>query len=430
MNSFFIIQLDAGVGQVEVVITDPKGKTNSVPMRLRQDGDDEKRYRCEYSPILEGPHQVSVNFAGKPVPGSPYKIKVAPPCDPRKVRALGRGLQPTGVRVNDLAEFRVLTDGAGAGTPSIKVIGPDGKQEKVNVLKAKDGTTYNCDYKPLKEGKYIVEVIFGDSEIFQSPFEVQVGPIKESKIAVYGPGLHGGMVGYPAKFTVDTNGETGTLGFSVEGPSYAKIECKDNGDGSAEVIYHPTAPGEYAVHVTCDGDDIPNSPYCPIISEKGNFRPELVEASGPGLNPKGVVIAKPTEFTVDTRKAGGGKAVPLTISVMNNSDYREVETKVTDNKDGTYKVKYTPDKLGKHTVQVNYGGVATSKSPYRVEVGGVADPSKVRILQILLCTKMITIIFDRSNFMVQVLRKVSSQASQHTLSSMLVLRGLVILNQR
>ncbi|XP_027200604.2 filamin-A-like [Dermatophagoides pteronyssinus] len=368
----------AGIGQVEVVITDPNGKTNSVPMRLRQDGDDEKKYRCEYVPQLQGPHQIAVNFAGKPVPQSPFKTNVAPPCDPRKVRAFGRGLQPTGVRVNDIADFRVTTEGAGPGTPKIKVIGPEGKEVKCTILKAKDGFTYNCDYKPLKEGKYIVEVSFGDQEIFQSPFEVQVGPLIDSKVVAYGPGLKGGIVGYPAKFTVDTNGETGTLGFSVEGPSYAKIECNDNGDGSAEVIYHPTAPGEYAVHITVDGEDIPKSPYCPIIVPKTDFKPELVTATGPGLNPKGVVIAQPTEFTVDTRKAGG-KKIPLEISVMDNTDYREVETKITDNKDGTYKVKYTPDKLGKHTVQINYGGQAVAKSPYRVAVGGVADPSKIKL---------------------------------------------------
>lgn len=367
--------LEAGIGQVEVQITDPNGKTNSVPFRLRQDGDDPKKYRCEYEPVLQGPHQVQVNFAGKPVPNSPFRTVVAPPCDPRKVRALGRGIQPTGVRVNDYADFKVITEGAGPGTPKIKVVGPNGKEEKVNVIKAKDGFTYLCDYKPMKEGKYVVEVCFGDTEIFQSPFEVQVGPVKETKIVVYGPGLTSGIVEQPAKFTVDTNGETGTLGFSVEGPSYAKIECKDNGDGSADVTYYPTAPGEYAVHVTCDGDDIPNSPYCPLITEKTSFDPQKVVASGPGVNPKGVVIAKPTEFTVDTRKAGG--KAPLEVTVMDNSDYKELDVKVTDNKDGTYKVKYTPDKLGKHTVQVNYGGCCIGKSPFRVEVGGVADPSRV-----------------------------------------------------
>lgn len=51
------------------------------------------------------------------------------------------------------------------------------------------------------------------------------------------------------------------LGFSIEGPSQAKISCKDNGDGSAEVSYLPTAPGEYAIHILCNEEDIPDSPF-------------------------------------------------------------------------------------------------------------------------------------------------------------------------
>ena len=60
-------------------------------------------------------------------------------------------------------------------------------------------------------------------------------------IKAYGPGLEGGVVGYPADFVVETNGETGSLGFSIEGPSQAKIDCADNLDGSANVTYWPTA---------------------------------------------------------------------------------------------------------------------------------------------------------------------------------------------
>ena len=41
----------------------------------------------------------------------------------------------------------------------------------------------------------------------------------------------------------------------------AKINCLDNGDGSADVDYIPTAEGEYAVHILCDKEDIPGSPY-------------------------------------------------------------------------------------------------------------------------------------------------------------------------
>src|SRR5437867_11103321 len=50
-------------------------------------------------------------------------------------------------------------------------------------------------------------------------------------------------------------------GFSIEGPSQAKIDCQDNGDGSANITYYPTEAGEYAVHILCEEEDIHNSPF-------------------------------------------------------------------------------------------------------------------------------------------------------------------------
>lgn len=75
-----------------------------------------------------------------------------------------------------------------------------------------DGTTYEAIYHPNKEGRYVVMVTFAGSEVPKSPFEVNVGPYMETDIRVYGPGLVGGVVAYPALFTVETNGKTGDLG--------------------------------------------------------------------------------------------------------------------------------------------------------------------------------------------------------------------------
>lgn len=69
-------------------------------------------------------------------------------------------------------------------------------------------------------------------------------------------------------------------GFSIEGPSQAKIDCKDNNDGSADVSYWPTAPGEYAVHILCDEEDIPNSPYMAQIQPQTDlYNPTLVRTN-------------------------------------------------------------------------------------------------------------------------------------------------------
>jgi len=131
--------------------------------------------------------------------------------DARKCYATGRGIQPKGVRVGDDAVFKVHTQGAGDGDLNVKVIGPGGVEERIRVRRL-DPVTYECAYQPRKPGMYVVNVLYGGSPITKSPFRVEVGPHMETRIRAYGPGLEGGVVGYPACFTVETNGETGALG--------------------------------------------------------------------------------------------------------------------------------------------------------------------------------------------------------------------------
>lgn len=50
---------------------------------------------------------------------------------------------------------------------------------------------------------------------------------------------------------------TGGLGLAIEGPSEAKMSCKDNKDGSCTVEYIPFTPGDYDVNITFGGQPIP-----------------------------------------------------------------------------------------------------------------------------------------------------------------------------
>ena len=66
-------------------------------------------------------------------------------------------------------------------------------------------------------------------------------------------------------------------GFTIEGPSQAKIDCLDHGDGSALVTYFPITTGEYAVHVLCNEEDITGSPFMvQIHQDDGRFNPSKV----------------------------------------------------------------------------------------------------------------------------------------------------------
>ncbi|XP_058718385.1 filamin-C-like isoform X1 [Poecile atricapillus] len=372
---FDIYTAGAGSGDVGVVITDPQGRRDTVEVMLEDKGDNV--FRCTYRPVLEGPHTICVTYAGTQVPRSPFTVNVAEACTPSAVRATGRGLQPRGVRVQDVADFKVLTRGAGSGDLRVTLRGPGGTEEPVTVRDVGDGV-YECEYVPRVPGTYQVSITWGGYAIPRSPFEVQVSPQPGAqKVRAWGPGLEGGVVGRPADFVVEAVGtEVGTLGFSIEGPSQARIECDDKGDGSCDVRYWPTEPGLYAVHVVCDDEDIRDSPFmADIRPAPPDSWPDKVKAFGPGLEPTGCIVDRPAEFTIDARGAGKG---PLKLYAQDAEGF-PIDIKVKDNGDGTFHCVYVPTKAMKHTVIVAWGGVNTPNSPFRVNVGEGSHPSRVKV---------------------------------------------------
>ncbi|XP_035851780.1 filamin-C-like isoform X7 [Sander lucioperca] len=410
---FDIYTAGAGAGDVGVIIVDSNGRRDTVEIVLENRGD--SIFRCTYVPILEGAHTVYVTFAGQQIPRSPFTVNIsevsqsilptgspvqvvpqsapsdktrrAPPptppkprrptCNPNACRAAGRGLQPKGLRVKEVADFKVYTKGAGSGELKVTVKGPKGLEEPVKVIEMENGI-FECNYYPIMMGKYMVTISWGGHSIPRSPFEVQVseeaGP---QKVRAWGPGLETGMVGKSADFVVEAIGtEVGTLGFSIEGPSQAKIECDDKGDGSCDVRYWPTEPGDYAVHVICDDEDIKDSPFMAhILPAANDVFPENIKCYGPGLEPLGCIVNKPADFTIDTDGAGRGE---LKLYAQDAEGF-PIDIQITDNGDSTFFCVYIPTKPVKHTIIITWGEVNVPNSPFRVLIGEGSHPENVKV---------------------------------------------------
>uniref|UniRef100_A0A8C7I5M6 Filamin C n=1 Tax=Oncorhynchus kisutch TaxID=8019 RepID=A0A8C7I5M6_ONCKI len=388
---FDIYTAGAGAGDVGVIIVDSQGRRDTVEIILENKGD--SIFRCTYCPILKGPHVIYVTFAGQQIPRSPFTVHISegnththPVCvsvypvvsfNPNMCRASGRGLQPKGVRVKEVADFKVYTKGAGSGELKVTVKGPKGLEEPVKVRDAGEGV-YECDYYPIMTGKYTITITWGGQTIPRSPFEVGVSEdVGSQKVRAWGPGLETGMVGKSADFVVEAIGtEVGTLGFSIEGPSQAKIECDDKGDGSCDVRYWPTEPGDYAVHVICDDEDIKDSPFMAhILLTANDVFPEKVKSYGPGLEPIGCIVNKPAEFTIDASGAGRGQ---LKIYAQDAEGF-PIDIQITENGDSTFLCVYIPTKPIKHTIIITWGEVNVPNSPFRVTIGEGSHPENVKV---------------------------------------------------
>uniref|UniRef100_A0A7M4FQA1 Filamin B n=1 Tax=Crocodylus porosus TaxID=8502 RepID=A0A7M4FQA1_CROPO len=370
---FDLYTAGAGVGDINAEVEDPHGK-NTLEVAIEDKGN--QTYRCIYKPTQAGPHSVRVTFAGEPIPKSPFAVFVGEACNPNACRASGRGLQPKGVRIRETADFKVDTKAAGSGEISVTIKGPKGLEELVKQKDFVDGV-HAFEYYPASPGKYVVTILWGGHNIPKSPFDVQVGPeAGPQKVRAWGPGLREGIVGKSADFVVESIGtEVGSLGFAIEGPSQAKIECDDKNDGSCDVKYWPKEPGEYAVHVMCDDEDIKDSPYMAFIRPaSGDFNPDKVKAYGPGLERTGCIVNNPAEFTVETKEAG---KAPLKIY---DGEGCPLDVQMKSKPDGTYACSYFPVKPIKHTIAVIWGGANVPNSPFRVLIGQGSHPQKVKVV--------------------------------------------------
>ncbi len=128
------------------------------------------------------------------------------------------------------------------------------------------------------------------------------------------------------------------------------------------------------MHILCDEEDIPGSPYMAHIEPATDFDPDKVRVSGPGVE-NGVNPKERTHFTVDITDAG---KAPLEIVIAD--DLGDFTPDAKEISEGVFQCSYQPrDKQAKQTVMVNFGGVAVPGSPFRVQNDNPNDPSKVKL---------------------------------------------------
>ncbi|NWZ45799.1 FLNC protein, partial [Brachypodius atriceps] len=361
----------AGEAELTIEIRSEAGVKAEVLVQNNRDG----TYAITYTPACAGAYTITINYGGLPVPNCPVRVTVDPAVDTSSVKVYGKGVEPRGVLREVGTEFMVDARAlAPTGGPHVRarVLNPSGTPIDTFVTDLGDGT-YRVEYTPFEEGLHLVEVTYDDVAVPKSPFRVGVTEgCDPTRVRAHGPGLEGGLVGTANHFTVETRGAgTGGLGLAIEGPSEAKMSCKDNKDGSCAVEYVPFTPGDYDVNITFGGHPIPGSPF--RVRVRDAVDASKVTCSGPGLGPS-VRARLPQSFTVDVSAAGHAA---LEVTLLGPTGLPE-PVEIRDNGDGTHKVTYTPATDGPYTVSVKYGGQEVPRSPFKVTALPTHDASKVR----------------------------------------------------
>lgn len=205
---------------------------------------------------------------------------------------------------------------AGNGGLAILMEGDDGSEV---ICKENDDGTCKVQYYTSAPGEYEISIKFAEQHIPGSPFQVLVvDETQASNVTAYGAGLETVREGIPTKFIVNTskcNSAQLDVMLKTNKGRVQKPVIKNCGNGVYEVTYQPPAAGSnLQVGVNFDGENIPGSPFKPIVLP--TVEPNKVVVSGPGVSPV-CTASFPVDFIVDTSKAGyGDLEVQVLVSIV------------------------------------------------------------------------------------------------------------------
>jgi filamin len=251
---------------------------------------------------------------------------------------------------------------------------PSGKVANPSIEQNPDGTV-SIKYQPSEVGLHELDVFYNGQPIQGSPFKFHVDAINSltgnnrqgGYVTAYGPGLSHGNCNEPCEFRIVTkNAGTGGLAVAVEGPSKAEIQCRDNKNGTCDVVYYPTAPGDYTITVKFADKHIVGSPFTAKIAGDTRYskRNQLILGNQSDISLK--VVEGDVNDLQATIKSPSGHEEPCLLKKLSN---------------GSLGISFTPREVGEHIVSVLREGKHIKNSPFRIEVrqSEIGDASKVKV---------------------------------------------------
>lgn len=333
------------------------------------------QYAVTYIPVEVGLFDVQVKWNGKELHGSPFHPKVV--CA-RKVQVVGGwqhymdAKERVHLVVNEEKQIPFDTSDAGPGKMTAEVKSPSGLIP-VTVHDSMVGRS-TVIFTPREEGIHYIHLYWSDTPLVSSPFQGYAtgGVADPSKVILTGRGLKEAIVREEAEFMIDASQagagepEVQLTGVRAE----VNVFVTPLGGGKFRCTYIPVVPGAYLLHITWNGRQLRGSPY--KVNVIGAFYPNKVMVSGEGL--KGGLLGRDLEVRIDTRKAGPGE---LTAYCMGPTKVAHCE--LEDHHDGTFRLIVRPQEVGRHVLQVKYGGEHVQGSPFAFKVSAQPDASKVRV---------------------------------------------------
>ena len=355
---------EAGSGDLKVKASRTTTNKKDFTVTNNEDG----TYSAVYIPSGPGDIRFDITWAGKAVPGSPFKVKVSTTIpkltkqdskpaasmvyiDENDQHIFGKVLP-----FDDPAHFSILTRGAGHGTLNIISRGP-GKAD-VKIQNKNDGT-YSCEFAPSLPGKYYASILWNNHHIPGSPYLLNFSSSEKSYM-VEGLDLENVYfrIGIPHKFKIIC-GE-GDLKVTCRPQEAASISLESIAGGSYRCEIVPHLIGNHTVSVLYNDRHILGSPFQVHFEASGDASKCHITDHTIDCEQEGLYKAT---FYVTTEAAGNGGLIATAENVISKENAPVSISEVSENH---YCVHTTIGEGKEYVVSIKYDQQHIQGSPFKL----------------------------------------------------------------
>ena len=329
---------------------------------------DENTYNIEILPQEAGKHQISVQYSGKHIQGSPFDVEFRGTTQALKCKLVQIKQGEQQHQVGDAIHFNVSTEEAGEG--ELTATAEDTLNNiNIPVTVEKQGDLHKISFYPGQGTIYLFSVMFDGHHIHGSPFKLT---FTESQIRVEGDGLISTQVNQLSAFKVYVASIQDELNVKINSDKETIFPSVQSlSPGIYEVTYTPKFIGIYQVSLSYGKHSIPGSPFdvkCYQASDPSKL--SIVGSKIPD-----VMLGQPVEFQVNN--ADQNQKGSLIVHAQGiNQLYTGT---VTDLDNGVYKVSVNPPEAGKYLLHIRWNGKHIPGSPFKVGVSLPPKPENVKV---------------------------------------------------
>ena len=319
-------------------------------------------YRVQVTPRKTGTIRISIRWAGKEVPGSPFPMEVDCKPDSSQITTSGPVYE---VGSSKPVTLELNAEKSGAGKLKASCVGEKGKNVPIKVTESQP-KIHVISFEPPKPDVYTLWVTWSKQQVPGSPFTINLHPSDASNCQLVGTPIVPEDWQEPAVLTVSTvgagNGKLEVTAGGKEGGKLADdhIQVKENEAGETEIKLAAPCPDIYSVSVKWSGVEIPKSPF--VL----NRIPPNAEKCISSVSRFGQNWQDDVYVYVDVTAAGNGKLVALSVGDVSGDVSKHISVTPHENQLGHYIVKFTPNKPDIYTFTVEWSGKPIPGFPYQL----------------------------------------------------------------